>query len=90
MDEFENKVIRNMFTSQYVASWIEAGGTNRHYLDKSRPEGQQIRTDFVDWLESLIIDGEHLTPEEIRAIDNFRGNGNLGLQEHAKKFLSSR
>lgn len=90
MDPFENRIIRNMFASQYVAAWFNAGGTNRSHYDKDKPKGQRIKTDFTEWLRSLVIDGEHLTDEEIRFIDNFRGNGKLELEENARRFLNSK
>lgn len=77
MDQFENAVIRNMYISQYVASWAHVGG-------KFDRVGFQW---FKKWLESLVIDGEKLTTIEIRRICNFAMNGKLELQEHAKGFM---
>lgn len=84
---FENKIIRNMYASQYIAAWYNIGGKNNRYYVKN---DARSHSDFKDWLESLIIDGEHLTDDEIRYIDNLRSCGRLELEEHAKRFINSR
>lgn len=71
---FENKLIREVHVSRYIASWINSGG------DLSRNTGG--RFDFADWLESLGLD-----KDEIRYICNYADNGRLELQESAKAFI---
>ncbi len=74
MDEFENAIIRGIHISRYIASWNHEGG--------------KINTSFRYWLKQLVIDGEHLTDDEIRRIYNFAKNGKLELQSNASVFLS--
>lgn len=76
MNEFENKIIKDIHASRYIASWVNAGGT----FDR-KPGG---RFDFRVWLESL-----GLEDDEVRFIYNLAENGKLELQENAKKVLKS-
>jgi hypothetical protein len=72
MFNFENRVIRGMFTSQYVASWAKS------YPVKS---GRCHTTEgFKMWLEQLVIDGEKLTEEEIKYIIQFATTGKFELE----------
>lgn len=73
---FENKLIRNIHVSRYIASWVNVGGSLRGRA-------------FQGWLECLLIDGEYLTSDEIAYIRNFALNGKLELEENAKTFLTS-
>lgn len=73
---FENKLIRNIHVSRYIASWVKVGGS----VDS---------LGFELWLERLLIDGEHLTEDEIMYIRNFARNGKLELETNAKLFLRS-
>lgn len=87
MNEFENKVINGIFASQYVAAWVkECGGCEDHYIKK---DGKIERVwPFRKWLEQLLINGRHLTDDEVRFITNFATNGKLELEVNAKKFNS--
>lgn len=76
-DMFENKLIRNIHCSRYVASYVNAGG------DMNRVGSWR----FKRWLKSLVIDGEHLTDDEVRYIYNYGTNGKLELEENASRFL---
>lgn len=77
MFNFENRVIRNMFTSQYVASWAKS------YPVKS---GRFHTTEgFKKWLERLVIDGEKLTDEEIKYIIQFATTGKFELECNVDK-----
>lgn len=71
---FENKLIRNIHVSRYIASWMNVGGSVGSI-------------GFELWLERLLIDGEHLTEDEIRYIRNFARNGKMELETNAKLFL---
>lgn len=73
MDEFENRIIRGIHTSRYVASWMHA-------------YSMFLFRNFRSWLESLIINDDKLSEDEIRFIVNFANNGKLELMENAKKF----
>lgn len=86
---YENKLIRGICTSRYVASWIKSGGTMKRYINKTDPKHRRIESYFADWLRTLVIDGGHLTEEEVRYIANYADNGKLELESSAKNFISS-
>lgn len=75
---FENEVINGIHKSRYVASWLNAHGGFSWYAEFSR------------WLETLIINGRHLTEEEEEAIVNYAINGKLELEMNAKIFIQQR
>ena len=77
-DMFENKLIRDIHCSRYVASYVKAGGS------LSSREAWR----FKGWLKSLVINGENLSDDEVRFIYNYGTNGKLELEEHAKRFLA--
>lgn len=91
MDNFENKLIRGIHVSRYVASWYNVGGKiYGGYATKVDPiTKKRITHRFHDWLRTLVIDSEHLTEEEIYYIHYYATNGKLELQESAKKFLEN-
>ena len=76
-DSYENRKIKRIHKSRYVASWINAGGT-MEYVDE-----------FREWLSTLEIDGEHLTPDEIDEIDWYARNGKMELEHSAEDFLAN-
>lgn len=75
MYEFENRMIKGIHKSRYVASWVKAG--------ENFFRGGEM---FKKWLEQLVIDGEKLTEEEVKEIYKFATNGKLELQINAKSF----
>jgi len=87
---FENSLIRNIHKSRYVASWIKMGGTFCRLSQniKDRPLVKTGRFAFREWLGTLVIDGEHLTEDEINAIYLYAENGKLELEESAAKFMN--
>ena len=74
MYEFENAAIRGIYISRYIAAWTHEGG--------------KINSSFRYWLKQLVIDGEHLTDEEVRRIYYFATNGKLELQSNASAFIT--
>ena len=50
--------------------------------------GGKINSSFRYWLKQLVIDGEHLTDEEVRRIYYFATNGKLELQSNASAFIT--
>lgn len=76
----ENKSVRGIHVSRYVASWAKAGGT----LTLSARTG---RSAFRNWLSTLTIDGACLTENEIQQICNYASNGKFELETSAKMFL---
>ena len=72
-EEYLNTKVRGINKSRYIASWLNIEGPMDHR--------------FRAWLDSLLIDGEHLTREEIDEICDFAENGKFELQEDAKRFL---
>ena len=80
MKQFENLLIRDIHVSRYIAS----------YSKVSYRYGVFAKYQFKDWLRQLVINGEHLTEDEVTYICNFRDNGKLELEENAKSFLEKR
>lgn len=80
---YENKLIKGIYISRYIASWIKSGGQIGY---AARRLGQT--NSFMNWLRTLVIDGEHLTEEEIWRIYNFAMNGKLELEDSAEKFIN--
>lgn len=70
---FENKQVEGIYYTRFVASWVKVNG--KIYYDE-----------FRGWLESLVINGRHLTEDEVHDIVNLADNGKLELQENARAF----
>ena len=87
MSDFENRLIKGIYVSRYIASWYNVGGTRVRYLNKTEPTHRRVETTFADWLRTLDINGEHLTEDEVRYITNFAENGKLELEHSAMKYL---
>lgn len=87
MSDFENRLIKGIHVSRYIASWYNVGGTRDRYRNETKPSHRRVETTFADWLRTLDIDGEHLTEDEVRYIANFAENGKLELEVSATKFL---
>lgn len=77
---FENKIVRGIHMSRYIASWANSGGTLKRNLLNGFPA-------FRVWLRTLKIDGDHLTKDEIQQICDYARNGKLELEASAKNFL---
>lgn len=74
---FENKIIRDIFASQFIMSWIRSGGT----LKPRRRRGEYgDYNHFITWLETL-----GLNDEEIRYITSL-ACGKLELELSAKEY----
>lgn len=73
---FENKLIRGIHASRYIASWVKEGG---HFC-----RGLRGRFDFRDWLKSL-----GLAADEVRYIYNLADNGKLELETSARAFMET-
>ena len=70
-----SKDIRGIPVTRYVASWYIGGG---------KRSINQVRK----WLATLIINGEHLSGEEIEELAQCIVNGKLELEVSAKRFLA--
>lgn len=70
---FENKSIRGIYASRYIASWVREGGELSNYKKKSL---------FVKWLRRLGLD-----QEEVDYIYNFATNGKMELESDARRFI---
>lgn len=75
---FENKIIEGIYYSRFVASWINA--TSRKGASKLA---------FKTWLRQLVINGRHLTEEEVRDLYNYATNGKMELEDNITHFLIS-
>jgi hypothetical protein len=75
---FENKEIEGIYISRFIASWQKAGGNCR----KDYPL-------FKEWLESLVINGRHLSDKEVRDILLLADNGKVELEMSARAFLKN-
>ena len=87
IDEFENKLIKGIHASRYIASWVKSNGTMKRYLNEDNPSLRRLESYFADWLRSLVINGEHLTEDEVRYIDHFARNGKIELESSAKHYM---
>ena len=67
--------VRGIPITRFVASWYVGGGIQSIHLVRK-------------WLKTLIIDGEHLTDEEVDTIAECTVNGKLELESSAKNFLA--
>ncbi len=74
MDRFENKGIRGVHVSRYIASWSRMGGK------LSRKDGID---EFRKWLNSL-----GLSEDEVDYIAYLADNGRLELETSAQNFLT--
>ena len=70
-----SKSVRGIPITRYIASWYNVGGTSRN---------RSIR----EWLQTLVVDEEHLTKEEVDTIVNCAITGKLELESSAKRFLA--
>lgn len=73
---WENKIYEGIHYSRFIASWYNAGGN---------PE----RGDFVDWLQSLVINGKNIPYSVIHEIANLMEDGKLELEQHVKQWLKN-
>lgn len=73
MDQFENRIIKGVHASRYIASWVRSGGSLKYRRDE-----------FQEWLTS-----EGLSEEEIKHVDYLAHNGRMELEDSAKKFLGT-
>lgn len=76
---FENRAIKGIYMSRYLASWMKANDGKVFH-----------RWDFEEWLETLVIDEEKLSQEEIRDIVSYATNGKLELEISALAFLKAK
>ena len=87
MERFENKLIRGIPVSIYVASWYMAGGKTRTYKIKFDQIAENHAERMKDWLRTLVIGSEHLTEDEVNYIYDYARTGNSELKESAWQFL---
>ena len=66
--------IKGIEASVYAASYWRGGGTDSYILT-------------VKWLSQLIINGEHLTEDEVTLLANFIQNGKLELEVNVNEFV---
>lgn len=86
MDIFENRKIKGIHKSRYVASWINANGIVNHPKVK---KGRGPKH-FSSWLMTLKINGERLSEEEIEELTNYYCGGKMELERAAVKYLQSK
>jgi hypothetical protein len=87
---FEHEKIKNIHISRYIASWYRSGGGRIYPAYFTRdPRYKSGAKTFAGWLKTLVIDGEHLTDEEVQRICSFANNGKLELEDSAKEYLST-
>lgn len=77
--DFENYLIKGVYCSQYIASWITKGG--KIYGNKRKDE------QFINWLHKLVINGQKLSSEDAYYIWKFGCRGKLELEVNAEEFL---
>ena len=74
-DHFENRVIKGVHASRYIASWANKGGTFQW------PDDRWL---FIKWLLSIGVEKDDAT-----FIANLAQDGKLELEESAKEFLAN-
>lgn len=84
--DFENKIIKGVYASQYGTSWIKAGGQLGGHIYIKGKLYSDIQL-FRRWLETLTINGEKLTDKDMNAIINICECGKLELEESAEEFI---
>ncbi len=84
--EFENSIIKGIHISRYIASWLYSG----YPIGKKCNRSKGKKCLFIAWLESLVIDGEKLTDDEVWRIYEFAMNGKLELTNSAVEFMRSK
>jgi len=62
--DLTNKKVKEIHMSRYIASFLNG-------LERSSNWSVNISNAFELWLESLMIDGEHLSKDEIEEIMNY-------------------
>jgi hypothetical protein len=73
---FENKMIKGIYATRYIMSWIREGGNLKHGRDCD---------DFKEWLKSL-----GLNEDEVHHIWEIATNGKMELEDSARKFLATK
>lgn len=73
---FENKIIKGVHATRYIASWIREGGKLGYF-------GEGV-DDFNKWLKSL-----GLSDEDIEDIMYLARNGRLELETSARNFMKN-
>lgn len=69
----ENKLIKGIHASRYIASWKNAWGPTKGLR-------------FTDWLRQLDFDGEKLSDDEVEYINNMRMMGKFELEKNAMMY----
>lgn len=83
---FENRIIKGIYASQYGASWVKAGGRFGDYCVINGELYSDVQI-FRRWLETLTINGEKLSEKDTNTIINVAECGKLELEESAEKFI---
>ena len=73
----ENPLINGIFASRYIASYMNVRG-------KIHPRN------FRSWLESLIVNGDKLSEEDIVFLISRALNGKLELEENVRRFFNEK
>ncbi len=79
MNEFKNETECGIYTTRFIMSWVREGGTFSR-----RGIGYD---EFREWLQTLIIDGNPLSENDVDHIVFMAQNGKMELENSAKMFL---
>lgn len=77
---FTNKTECGIYATRFIASWLRMGGTLKFGEDYD---------DFRGWLETLKVDGNPLSEQDVNHIVDLAQNGKLELEVSAKQYLKA-
>lgn len=75
---FTNNTECGIHVTRFIASWVRKGGTLRYGDDYEK---------FESWLRTLIVDGNHLSDQDVNHILDLAKCGKMELEYSAKKFI---
>ena len=78
---WSNETECGIYASRFIASWIRMGGSLCYGKDYD---------DFEEWLNSLTIDGKHLSEQDVNHILELARNGKMELEYSVKAFLKKK
>lgn len=92
MDTMENKWIKGIHASRYIASWVNEGGSLNPKWDKKTDD---ICYPFEEWLKSIPFEDDngkvsHMSDDDAVYIRNLATNGKLELESLASEFMASK
>lgn len=79
---WRNETECGIHVTRFIMSWVRVGGTFSCVGDGY--------DDFREWLNTLMIDGEPLSDQDVNHIMDLAVNGKMELEYSATKFLTQK